>query len=134
MKSKRNVHVISRKNLDGLTSLVAKLLQKPNLTKQMEQRYFTNTQLQVECVEDGRVGLYDDNLSTTGAMVEFTEDPQLSAGSLLKMKVRLSEINAAPICMQKWFWTKRDPKSGRTGCGVRFINEQTMYEALMNRI
>mgnify|MGYP001289444014 CR=1 FL=1 len=136
MKSKRNVHVVEREKIyTQLPPLIEKLLQKPNLTKQQEQRYVTNTALNVECVEDGRdLQSVMTNLSSSGAMVEFPADPQLSKGALLKLHVQLQEVNSSHNMHAEVVWTKMDPKSGRMGCGVRFINEQKMYEALMSRI
>ena len=136
LKNKKNVHVIDRNEMEErLPRLIEKLLQKPNLTKQLEQRFETSTALNIECVEDGRdLDSIMTNLSTSGAFVEFDKDPNLTTGALLRLKVRLQEVNSSHNMHAEVVWTKKDPKSGRTGCGVRFINEQAMYKALMSRI
>ena len=135
-KNRPNIHVIDRSEIhEKLFGLVKKLLSRPNSPNQRHKRFVTHQNLDIECLEDGtRFESCMENLSAGGAMCSFKADPKLQKGNLLRLKVRLDEVNKSHNMHAEVVWLEKNQSTGAVACGVRFVNEQTIYSQLMARI
>lgn len=139
LKSENKPHFLEKNFEDKkLLGVINKLLRVRQIPQQMLQRYPTNQRVVVESLQEGMVidsSMY--NLSKGGAYCEFdpTDETQVSIGDLVKISVPLSDLSKSHALNAKVVWTtKKGRYSGRHGFGLKFINNEEVYRALLGKL
>lgn len=139
LKSENKPHFLEADFEDKkLLGIVNKLLRIRQIPQQMLQRYHTNQRVLIEAIQKGTSidsSMY--NLSKGGAYCEFdpVDDVNLSIGDLVRLSVPLTDLSKSHALSAKVVWmTKKGRYSGRNGFGLKFINNEEVYRALLGKL
>ncbi len=136
IKNHSGVHVIERKYISiSLRKLCLKLSEKPKSLSQIFKRYSTDLSLEIENLYDGRgVSSRMINLSLGGAQCLSEKDPKFHEGDLVRLKIKLEEVDRFHNMNAKVVWINEDAVTGQMGFGLEFISEHDLYTQLIERI
>lgn len=131
-----DVHmIVGKMNDKNVLGLVRKMLVAKRVPKQIFKRFSTNQITELEALSSGDnvlSSMY--NLSKGGAYCEFESSHDIGVGDVVRVKVSLTDANRTHVVNARVVWTtQRGRFSGRFGCGLKFVNAQDTYKALLSR-
>ena len=131
-----DIHMLIKPTVDkSIIGLVRKLLVAKRVPKQQYRRFNTNQIAQMEALSSGDsllTSMY--NLSKGGAYFEYDGHAPLTIGDLCRVKVFISDTNNEFTFNAKVVWTTPKGRfSGRTGCGIKFVNSKDTYRSLLSK-
>jgi DNA-binding NtrC family response regulator len=119
----------------ALVGLVRKLLSTKKVPKQEFRRFNTNQIIELEALGSGEnmmTSMY--NLSRGGAYCEFEANTNVSVGDVFRMKVFLTDTQTEYTFNAKIVWTTPSGRfSGRSGCGIKFVNKKDIYRSQLSQ-
>lgn len=120
----------------AFVGVAKKLMVSRTLVQQKHKRYPTLQSAILETFLSGEMlPSQICNLSAGGAYCEFLGKIGVSVGDLVKLKIRLQEVNRDYVMNAKVVWLTRNGSSiGGIGVGVKFIKYDDIYRQLMEKV
>lgn len=120
----------------SLKGLVRKLMTLRYISHQQYRRFPTNQPATVEAFISGNSQTSQMfNLSQGGAYFEFKKRPDLTAGDLVRLKVRLDELAREYAVNARVVWvTHKGSYAGGPGVGVQFVKGSEVYRHLIDKV
>lgn len=139
LRNENKPHFLEKSHEDKkFIGIVNKLIKSRQIPQQMLQRYPTNQRVMVESIQEGMAidsSMY--NLSKGGAYCEFdpVDEVSFAIGDIVKLSVPLTDLSKSHALSAKVVWTTRKGRySGRQGLGLKFINNEEVYRALLGKL
>lgn len=136
-KSRSKIHYLEKPYSDKeFVGIVKKLLKSSRIPQQKFKRFETHQEVVLEKFNNSdSVDTRMFNLSVGGAYCEFSGESPLIVGDLVKVMVKLGEVNKQHKMNAKVVWTTRTGRySGQQGAGLKFIRSEDVYLHLINKV
>ncbi len=135
--NKHRIYFMERPfELKTLRGLVRKIMVAKVVPQQVFRRYRTDMTAAVETFTEGsRYESHMFNLSRGGMYLEMVKRPNISAGDLLRLKVKGGTDSREHHIHGRVVWTThKGHAAGGYGVGVKFIKTTDIYRTLLDKV